>query len=616
VGVALPELPDDRRAQPRRYDPAEPPGSARHAASPQPEGPRVAGRPFPSTPWPINGHDVNGVAPVHPRDLTSPSGRHAPAPPSTPTNGRHADGSAPGGRHSGGSGADVEPTNGAVPGRRSNGGRHAGQGDDTTGRRLPFEPASDGPQPNGRSGRVEAPTPDAADTAAIPSVPPIRGTGARGPAPTGAVPHEGELPARNSRDLNGPAQNGAVQNGAVPNGAVKNGAVPNGAARNGHGPAVPPVPAPNGSAGPGFVPRDAAVQEPSRTSAVFGDPPAVDGGPSLTGAFPAPAQRLPDPDDQPTVVHGRVVGVTEPDEAPGRHRRRAGESPDGRPAASYQSPSSRKAKPGRRRRPAFWKELPLLVVVALLLTFLIQTFLAKVYVIPSGSMETTLHGCTGCNNDRVLVDKVTYRFSEPRPGDVVVFRGPDSWNSEFVADPPSNVVVQALQTLGSLVGLAPPDEKDFVKRVIAVGGQTVQCCDSRNRVVVDGQPLDEPYIYYLPEAGQARQDVFSPVRVPEGQLWMMGDSRNNSADSRVPGHGPVPVENVIGKARLVVLPFSRFGTIPDPNPQSTALGLAAPGGTAPLALSLVGAVPLLLGRRRLDRMELHEFLPRTRRRRR
>ena len=148
------------------------------------------------------------------------------------------------------------------------------------------------------------------------------------------------------------------------------------------------------------------------------------------------------------------------------------------------------------------------MVVALVLTFLIQTFLAKVYVIPSGSMETTLHGCTGCNNDRVLVDKVTYRFGDPEPGDVVVFRGPETWrNSEFTVEETANPLLRALQGLGSLVGLAPPDEKDFVKRVIAVGGQTVACCDPRNRVLVDGQPLDEPYIYYLPEAGPARQDA-------------------------------------------------------------------------------------------------------------
>jgi signal peptidase I len=301
-------------------------------------------------------------------------------------------------------------------------------------------------------------------------------------------------------------------------------------------------------------------------------------------------------------------------EAPGRHRRRAGASPDERPASSYRDEAEsggRKARTGRRRRPTFWKELPLLIVVALLLTFLIQTFLAKVYVIPSGSMETTLHGCTGCNNDRVLVDKITYRFTDPAPGDVVVFRGPDSWSSEIDVQQPSNPVAQGLQQFGSLIGLAPPDEKDFVKRVIAVGGQTVSCCDSRNRVMVDGQPLDERYIYYLPEAGPARQATFGPITVPEGQLWMMGDSRNNSADSRVPDHGPVPVANVIGQARVIVLPFSRFGWIQAQNPQTTAVGMGAPGAGTPLALGLFGTLPLAFVRRRLHRRddELYEFLP-------
>ena len=87
-------------------------------------------------------------------------------------------------------------------------------------------------------------------------------------------------------------------------------------------------------------------------------------------------------------------------------------------------------------------------------------------------------------------------------------------------------------------------------------------------MLVDGKPLDEPYIYFLPEAGTARQDAFGPITVPAGTLWMMGDSRNNSADSRVPGHGPVPISNVIGQARLIVLPFARFGSIPSPNPQT------------------------------------------------
>jgi len=436
------------------------------------------------------------------------------------------------------------------------------------------------------------------------------GSAQNGVRPNGAAPYGA---GQNDAAPNGAVPNGAAPNGAAPNGAAPNGAGPNGAGTNGVGvngtgasTARPPYGRPADGQVPNGRPR---IAPPPTGLPPSGSAPRNRVGPPVGRSRPAPD------DDQPTVVHGKLVGIPEPDEAPGRHRRRAGESPEGRPASAYQDKSStggRKARSGRRRRPAFWKELPLLIVVALLLTFLIQTFLAKVYVIPSGSMETTLHGCTGCNNDRVLVDKVTYRFSDPHPGDVVVFRGPDSWNSEFTADPPSNIVVQGLQQLGSLVGLAPPDEKDFVKRVIAVGGQTVQCCDSRNRVLVNGQPLDEPYIYYLPDAGQARQDTFGPVTIPQGELWMMGDSRNNSADSRVAGHGPVPVANVIGKARLIVLPFSRFGGIPDPNPQSTAVGMAGgPDSTAPLGVALVGAFPLLLGRRRLDRLdaELGSLLP-------
>jgi signal peptidase I len=261
----------------------------------------------------------------------------------------------------------------------------------------------------------------------------------------------------------------------------------------------------------------------------------------------------------------------------------------------------RKPRPGRRRRSAFWKELPLLIVVALILTFLIQTFLGKVYVIPSGSMEVTLHGCTGCVNDRVLVDKVSYRFTSPRPGDVVVFRGPDGWvNTEFTVEQPDNILIRGLQTLGSLIGLAPPDEKDFVKRVIATGGQTVSCCDAQNRVVVDGKPLDEPYVTYPKELGPPRQVPFGPVRVPEGQLWVMGDNRNNSADSREQGHGPVPADLVIGKARWIVLPFSRLGGIPDPNPQTSGAAAAGAPGVevpAPLALAAFGVLPILMRRR-------------------
>lgn len=229
----------------------------------------------------------------------------------------------------------------------------------------------------------------------------------------------------------------------------------------------------------------------------------------------------------------------------------------------------RKRKPGSER--SFWKELPILIVVALLLTFTIQHFIARVYMIPSGSMQETLHGCPGCTPDRVLVDKVVYNFSEPAPGDVLVFQGPPAWTeTDAPVDEPANPVAGFFQQIGSFVGVAPPDERDFVKRVVAVGGQTVECCDEQNNVLVDGEPLDEPYLHW--EQGRDQeQSSFEPVEVPEDMLWMMGDNRNNSSDSRIQGgggeRGAVPVENVVGKARVVVLPPDRWGGVTDYNPQ-------------------------------------------------
>ncbi|WP_254125330.1 signal peptidase I [Amycolatopsis sp. CA-230715] len=187
-------------------------------------------------------------------------------------------------------------------------------------------------------------------------------------------------------------------------------------------------------------------------------------------------------------------------------------------------------KQHRWRRPAF------LVVLTLTLILGVQTFVAQAFVIPSGSMERTLHGCPGCVDDRVLVDKLVYRFQSPQPGDVIVFHAPDDgWKENL-----------------------PPGEDALIKRVVAVGGQTVRCCDA-GRVVVDGQPLDEPYL--LAGAGQDRHS-FGPVTVPEGYLWVMGDNRDDSADSRYhqygPGKGAVPVEEVVGKARLVIWPPGRW----------------------------------------------------------
>jgi signal peptidase I len=241
----------------------------------------------------------------------------------------------------------------------------------------------------------------------------------------------------------------------------------------------------------------------------------------------------------------------------------------------------------RRKKRPFWIELPILLGIAVVLTLLITQFLAKVYMIPSGSMEATLHGCPGCTGDRILVDRITYDFTDPGPGDVIVFRGPPQWSdNEAPSSRSSNPIVRTLQSIGSVFGLAPPDEQDFVKRVIAVGGQTVQCCDSRNRVVVNGRALDEqPYLHW--EAGTPHQQrAFAPVTVPPGQLWVMGDNRNDSCDSRCQGNGGlngvVPVDNVIGKARIIVLPPSRWGGVSDYDPQADAQAVAeGPPRTAP-----------------------------------
>ncbi|MDT7745346.1 MAG: signal peptidase [Actinomycetota bacterium] len=335
----------------------------------------------------------------------------------------------------------------------------------------------------------------------------------------------------------------------------------------------------DGSAPSSASPSSASRPSTSRSST----------GPSADGAGHDHASE--DADESGTTVLGD----------PARHRRGGASAGPGRDEhADDTSGPGRRSRtraeerdPGgkKKRKGSFWRELPLLVVVAIVLTFVIQTFIARIYVIPSASMEQTLHGCDGCANDRVAVDKVTYRFGDPAPGDVVVFKGPPAWldNDEVgETQPSSNPLVRGFQDALSLVGLAAPNEKDFVKRVIATGGQTVACCDAGNHVLVDGKPITEPYLYYQPGLGD-KQATFDPVRVPDGQLWVMGDNRNNSADARF--HGPVPVSDVIGKVRVVVLPISRWRTVPAIDPQTTT---AALGATTPLGTGAAGAAGALL----------------------
>jgi signal peptidase I len=258
-----------------------------------------------------------------------------------------------------------------------------------------------------------------------------------------------------------------------------------------------------------------------------------------------------------------------------------------------------------RRRSSFLRELPVLLIIAFGLAVLIKTFLVQAFFIPSGSMERTLHGCPGCSGDRVLVNKLTYRFREPRPGDIVVFRGPESWTPEAQFAQPTNPVQRVLRAIGSAVGVAPPGEKDFIKRVVAVGGQTVQCCDRQGRITANGKALNEPYVF-VSDPQAYRATPFGPVTVPKGRLWVMGDHRDQSADSRAhigdADQGTIAVRDVVGKAFVIVWPPSRWTTLGRPATVSTA-GTTKGGSVfaGPLILGLAAALPGVAAQRRRRR---------------
>lgn len=236
------------------------------------------------------------------------------------------------------------------------------------------------------------------------------------------------------------------------------------------------------------------------------------------------------------------------------------------------------------------REAAILLTIALVLYYVMLTFVARPYLIPSESMEPTLHGCPGCVGDRIMVDKMTYRFSSPEPGDVVVFKGPPAWNIGYKSIRSDNPAVRWVQNALSFVGFVPPDENDLVKRIIATGGQTVQC-RADTGLTVDGKKLVEPYLDPAtmmadPAVYPCLGNEFGPVTVPKDRVWVMGDNRTHSADSRAhctnlpadaqrgllctgdPMSGTVPVENVIGKARFIAWPPGRWGGVSSFNPQT------------------------------------------------
>ncbi|WP_406151742.1 signal peptidase I [Streptomyces sp. NBC_01012] len=256
-----------------------------------------------------------------------------------------------------------------------------------------------------------------------------------------------------------------------------------------------------------------------------------------------------------------------------------GESPDGGSTA-VKKPRS------------FWKELPLLIGIALILALLIKTFLVQAFSIPSDSMQNTLQ-----RGDRVLVDKLTPWFgSEPERGEVVVFHDPGGW-LEDTATPEPNAVQKFL----SFIGLMPSaEEKDLIKRVIAVGGDTVEC-KKNGPVTVNGKALDDKSFIF--EGNSACDDEpFGPIHVPKGRIWVMGDHRQNSLDSRyhqeLPGHGTVSTDEVVGRAVVVVWPVNRWATLPVPGTFDQSGLNAAATAAVPGALGVAGALPLVFWRRR------------------
>ena len=215
----------------------------------------------------------------------------------------------------------------------------------------------------------------------------------------------------------------------------------------------------------------------------------------------------------------------------------------------------------RGRQP--WWDIPVTIAVALGVVLLITTFLVKPFSIPSGSMENTLQV-----GDRVLVNRAVFKVRDIERGDVVVFDGSGSFVPPQVA-PDRDPITGALVWVGQSFGLVAPDSTDLIKRVIGTGGDRVTCCDAQGQLTLNGAPLVEDYLF----PGDAPSLQPFDVEVPDGMLWVMGDHRSASADSRShmgdPGGGFVPESSVIGRAMTVVWPISRIQNIPLPDYATT-----------------------------------------------
>jgi signal peptidase I len=280
----------------------------------------------------------------------------------------------------------------------------------------------------------------------------------------------------------------------------------------------------------------------------------------------------------------------------------------------------------RRRGRSFLRELPVLIVIALVIALVIKTFVVQAFFIPSSSMENTLD-----IGDKVLVNKLVYHFRSIQPGDIIVFNGDGSWEPEPASGPASgDPLVRLYQVtldplFHAIAGLfgTEPGQEDFIKRVIGVPGDHVACCNAAGDVTVNGVALHEQS-YVFPGNPPSMQR-FS-ITVPRGRLWVMGDHRSVSWDSRGhmddPGGGTIAENMVIGRAFMIVWPPSRWRILQipstfgqpgiDSSAAARAAGAAAAAGTAitpaapylPLEAGFVLALPMTLVQRRLRRRRL------------
>lgn len=227
----------------------------------------------------------------------------------------------------------------------------------------------------------------------------------------------------------------------------------------------------------------------------------------------------------------------------------------------------------------FLKEVVIVVVLAVVLSLILKTWFVQSFWIPSGSMNNTL-----VKDDRVSVSKLTPRFFALSRGDIVVFEDPGGWLTD-VQPPQQGPVAERINSALSWIGLLPNDEGNhLIKRVIGLPGDHVQCCTADGRLLVNGTPITEPYVY----PGDAPSERTFDIRVPADSVWVMGDHRSNSRDSRYNdepsnngSNGSVPIDKVVGRSFAVVWPLSKLAWLSTPD---NTFALVPAAGASPTAI--------------------------------